>query len=121
MPTSDLTIDGVELVGISQMTEPEMATFLEAIVKRAKLSPVAYIMSVGSRQLDWFVEPHMNRNNSHYMHRPNPAEGDGKERHDYKMLQALRRKGLRLTSPWEDWVRECGWTGRSSFSTRKGM
>ena len=54
----------------------------------------------------------MNRNNSHYMHRPNPAEGDGKERHDYEMLQALRGKGLRLTSPREDWVRECGvdWT-----------
>ena len=112
VPTSDLTIDGVELVGISQMTEPEMATFLEAIVKPAKLSSSAYIMSAGSRQLDCFVEPQMNRNNSRYMHRPDPAEGDGKERNGYEMLQALRRMGLRLTSPREDWVRECGvdWT-----------
>lgn len=99
-------------MGIAQLTEPEMAAFLEAVVKPAKLSPAAYIRSVGSRQLDRFVEPQMNRNNSRYMHRPDPAEGDGKERDDFDMLQALRRMGLTLTSSKEDWVRECGvdWT-----------
>lgn len=99
-------------MGIAQLTEPEMAVFLEAVLKPAKLSPAACTVSVGSRQLDQFVEPQMNRNNSRYMHRPDPAEVDGKERHDFETLQALRRMGLRLTSPRDDWVRECGvdWT-----------
>ncbi|KAF9032612.1 hypothetical protein BJ165DRAFT_1517175 [Panaeolus papilionaceus] len=112
VPTSELTIDGVELVGIAQLTKPEMATFLEAVVKPAKLSPAAYIVSVGSRHLDQFIEPQMNRNNSRYMHRPDPAGVEGKERHDFEVLQELRRKGLRLTSPREDWVKECrvDWT-----------
>ena len=118
VPTSELTIDGVQLVGIAQLTEPEMAVFLEAVLKPAKLSPAAYTVSVGSRQLDQFVEPQMNRNNSRYMHRPDPAEVDGKGRHDFETLQALRRMGLRLTSPRDDW--NAGWIGRYSFSTRKG-
>jgi hypothetical protein len=41
---------------------------------------------------------------------PDLSEGDGKE--NFEMLQALRRMGLRETSPKENWVRECGvdWT-----------
>jgi len=105
VPTSELTIDGVELVGIAQLTEPEMATFFEAVVKSAKLSRTAYVVSASSRKLDDFVEPQMNRNNSHYMHKPDPTQEDG---HDFDTLQALRGMGLKLTSPREDWVRECG-------------
>jgi hypothetical protein len=55
-------------VGIAQLTEPEMATFLEAVVKPAKLSPMVYIVSVGSRNLITF-HPQMNRKNSHYIHK----------------------------------------------------
>lgn len=120
MPTSEMTIDGVELVGIAQLTEPEMATFLEAVVKPAKLSRTAYVVSVGSRQLDHFVEPQMNRDNSRYMHMPDPTQQDGKERQDFDTLQALRRMGLRLTSPREDWVRECGVDWTEFFFAKEG-
>ncbi|KAM6489347.1 hypothetical protein JOM56_015248 [Amanita muscaria] len=120
VPTSELTIDGVELVGITQLTEPEMATFLEAVVKPAKLSRTAYVVSVGPRKLDHFVEPQMNRNNSHYMHKPDPTQGDGRERHDFDTLQAFRRMGLRLTSPREDWVRECGVDWTEFFFAKEG-
>ena len=120
VPTSDLTIDGVELVGIAQLTESEMAIFLEAVVKPAKLSRTAYVVSVGSRKLDHFVEPQMNRNNSHYMHQPDPTQEDGKEGHDFETLQAFRRMGLRLTSPKEDWIRECGVDWTEFFFAKEG-
>ena len=117
MPTSELTIDGVELVGMAKLTEPEMAAFLEAVVKPAKLSRVAYIVSAGSRKLDQFVEPQMNRTNSHYMHKPDPTQED---RHDFDTLQKFRRMGLRLTSPREDWVRECGVDWSEFFFAKEG-
>ena len=121
VPTSELTIDGVELVGIAQLTEPEMVTFLEAVVKPVKLSPTVYVVSVGSRNLDHFVEPQMNRKNSHYMHKPaaDPTRWT-EERHDFETLRAFQRMGLRLTSPREDWVRECGVDWTEFFFAKEG-
>ena len=107
-------------MGIAQLTESEMAIFLEAVVKPAKLSRTAYIVSVGSRKVDHFVEPQMNRNNSHYMYKPDPAQEDGKERHDFETLRAFQRMGLRLMSPKEDWVRECGVDWTEFFFAKEG-
>ena len=43
-----------------------MVTFLKAVVKPAELSPTVSVVSVGSRNLDHFVKPQMNRKNSYY-------------------------------------------------------
>ncbi|KAF8464692.1 hypothetical protein BDZ91DRAFT_729647 [Kalaharituber pfeilii] len=111
VPTSELTIEGVELVGVQQLDKQAMATFLEAVVGRAKSSPTAYIVSIGEHNIDQFIEPQMNNENHHYMYR-GLDRLNGKERREHETLQALRRNGLRLTSPSGDWMRKLGmdWT-----------
>ncbi|RPB19497.1 hypothetical protein L211DRAFT_842571 [Terfezia boudieri ATCC MYA-4762] len=106
--TSELTIEGVELVGITQLDKHTMASFLEAVVGPARKSPVAYITSLGSRKVEDFIEPQINKKNTKYMHRPGLDQLDAKEREEYETLQRLRGRGLKLTSASETWVRECG-------------
>ncbi|KAF3192150.1 hypothetical protein TWF788_004337 [Orbilia oligospora] len=108
VPTSELTIEGVELVGIAQLDKDSMATFLEAVVGPARRSPVASIKSMSTRRIDDFIEPQMNRKNSSYMHRSEPDRMKAKEREEYETLQRMRRRGLKLTSASDLWVTECG-------------
>ncbi|KAF3910967.1 hypothetical protein AA313_de0200731 [Arthrobotrys entomopaga] len=106
--TSELTIEGVELVGITLLDKHSMATLLEAVVGPARRSPVAYTASAGSRQIEDFIEPQANRKNSKYMYRSLPEQLDAKRREEYEILQLMRRRGLKLTSDPEIWVGECG-------------
>ncbi|KAK6513601.1 hypothetical protein TWF506_008038 [Arthrobotrys conoides] len=108
VPTSELTIDGVELVGITQLDKHSMAAFLETVIGPARKSSVACTKSLTSRQIEDFIEPEMNRKNSSYMHKLEPDRMKGNEREEYETLQRMRRRGLKLTSASEIWVAECG-------------
>ncbi|KAF3126251.1 hypothetical protein TWF703_010509 [Orbilia oligospora] len=120
VPTSELTIEGAELVGITQLDKDSMATFLEAVVGPARRSPVASIKSMSTRQIDDFVEPQMNRKNSSYMHRVEPDRMKAKEREEYETLQRMRRRGLRLTSASDLWVAECDMDWPEFFFGKRG-
>jgi len=85
-----------------------MAAFLEAVVGPARMSPVAYITSLGSREIEDFIEPQMNKGNTKYMHRSGRDRMDAKQREEYETLQHMRRAGLKLTSASETWVGKCG-------------
>ncbi|KAK6527197.1 hypothetical protein TWF281_010388 [Arthrobotrys megalospora] len=104
VPTSELTIEGVELVGITQLDKHHMATFLEAVVGPARRSSVAYITSAGSHQVEDFIEPQTNTKNS----KSGLDRMDAKQREEYETLQRMRRRGLKLTSASEMWIGECG-------------
>ncbi|KAF3918219.1 hypothetical protein ABW20_dc0108507 [Dactylellina cionopaga] len=108
VPTSELTIEGVELVGITQLDKISMATLLEAVIGPTRRSPVANMTFLGSRQVEDFIEPQKNTKNSHYMYKSGPDRMDAKQREEYETLQRMRRRGLKLTSASQMWVEECG-------------